>query len=201
MPPPLNSTRKRAFSLIEAAIVLGVIGLVVGGIWVAAQSVAQANRRTEITAMFLEMKQRLVQKSYGNDFGANAINLYAWTPILYSDTKTHPDRSTYYGLTSYSDQAKQGASGLWYSAVTSAGTLYSLAVAGLNDADCKWVLMNIQLLTDTRGSSVAPDTFIGNATASTNQCCVSAATTYTNLSPYCTGNHAWIAFRRTRDWN
>jgi len=37
MPQPFTS--RRAFSLIEAAIVLGIVGLVVGGIWAAAASV------------------------------------------------------------------------------------------------------------------------------------------------------------------
>lgn len=36
--------KKRGFSLIEAAIVLGVVGLVIGGIWVAAAAVSE-NRR------------------------------------------------------------------------------------------------------------------------------------------------------------
>lgn len=39
----------QAFSLIETAIVLGVIGLIIGGIWVAAASVSRAHRANEIT--------------------------------------------------------------------------------------------------------------------------------------------------------
>jgi len=35
----LREQRRRGFNLIEAAIVLGVVGLVIGGIWVAASSV------------------------------------------------------------------------------------------------------------------------------------------------------------------
>lgn len=37
--PSHSNIRQRAFSLIEAAIVLGVIGLIIGGIWTAADSV------------------------------------------------------------------------------------------------------------------------------------------------------------------
>lgn len=37
----LPSSRRRGFNLVEAAIVLGVIGLVIGGIWVAAASITQ----------------------------------------------------------------------------------------------------------------------------------------------------------------
>lgn len=36
--------KKYAFSLIEAAIVLGVVGLVIGGIWVAAAAVQETMR-------------------------------------------------------------------------------------------------------------------------------------------------------------
>jgi hypothetical protein len=36
-----TARRKRGFNLIEAAIVLGVVGLVIGGIWVAASSVSR----------------------------------------------------------------------------------------------------------------------------------------------------------------
>lgn len=40
----VSAPLKRGFSLIEAAIVLGIIGLVIGGIWVAAASVQENNR-------------------------------------------------------------------------------------------------------------------------------------------------------------
>jgi len=38
----------RAFSLIEAAIVLGVVGLVIGGLWIAAASVNENRRMQEL---------------------------------------------------------------------------------------------------------------------------------------------------------
>ncbi len=41
--PPLPR-RRRGFNLIEAAIVLGVVGLVIGGIWVAAAEVSERMR-------------------------------------------------------------------------------------------------------------------------------------------------------------
>ena len=44
---PLRPTRK-AFSLIEAAIVLGVVGLIIGGIWIAAAAVQKSLGRTEL---------------------------------------------------------------------------------------------------------------------------------------------------------
>ena len=41
---PLMSKKRQGFSLIEAAIVLGVIGLVIGGIWIAASSMMENYR-------------------------------------------------------------------------------------------------------------------------------------------------------------
>ncbi len=41
---------RRGFNLVEAAVVLGIIGLVIGGIWVAASSITQ-NMRINETAM------------------------------------------------------------------------------------------------------------------------------------------------------
>jgi hypothetical protein len=46
---------KKAFSLIEAAVVLGIIGLVIGGIWVAAASVQAANKRDDAARAILQI--------------------------------------------------------------------------------------------------------------------------------------------------
>lgn len=42
---------RSGFSLIEAAIVLGVVGLIIGGIWVAAAAVSDANKINKTTLM------------------------------------------------------------------------------------------------------------------------------------------------------
>lgn len=44
--PPMTKTKAPGFSLIEAAIVLGIVGLVIGGIWVAASSVMETRRQS-----------------------------------------------------------------------------------------------------------------------------------------------------------
>lgn len=54
---PLNLRYSRAFSLIESAIVLAVVGLVIGGIWVAASAVNRErtlNRTVEIIGIMNE---------------------------------------------------------------------------------------------------------------------------------------------------
>lgn len=52
----VKNARSRGFNLVEAAIVLGVIGLVIGGIWTAAASVSfnnNINRTLEMTGFII----------------------------------------------------------------------------------------------------------------------------------------------------
>lgn len=49
----MKNTRKRGFSLIEAAIVLGLVGLVIGGIWAAAATIAQQRRFNNVREFYL----------------------------------------------------------------------------------------------------------------------------------------------------
>ena len=51
--------KKKGFNLIEAAVVLGVVGLVIGGIWVAAASVKERLRQTETTRIVVTAIDRM----------------------------------------------------------------------------------------------------------------------------------------------
>lgn len=48
-------SRNKAFSLVEAAIVLGVVGLVIGGIWVAASSTMDKFKRDNLISGLLQL--------------------------------------------------------------------------------------------------------------------------------------------------
>lgn len=48
-------TTRRGFNLVEAAIVLGVVGLVIGGIWVVAGDIQQKRRVTDFYSASLKM--------------------------------------------------------------------------------------------------------------------------------------------------
>lgn len=61
--PYPHTPTKRGFSLIEAAIVLGVVGLVIGGIWVAAASVQENRRQSRYLSQILEIVQN-VRRQY-----------------------------------------------------------------------------------------------------------------------------------------
>lgn len=57
---------KKGFSLVEAAIVLGVVGLVIGGIWVAAASVMESMRVSEAVkglTLMADKATRLLSRS------------------------------------------------------------------------------------------------------------------------------------------
>jgi hypothetical protein len=67
---------RRGFNLIEAAIVLGVIGLVIGGIWVAAASVADNQRVSATSAGLLstcQSIQRVFPKATARASGPPAV--------------------------------------------------------------------------------------------------------------------------------
>lgn len=59
------SWRLRAFSLIEAAIVLAVVGLVIGGIWVAASAVSFSRNVTALTSDIATIAQNIRSKGNG----------------------------------------------------------------------------------------------------------------------------------------
>jgi hypothetical protein len=62
---------KRGFNLIEAAIVLGVVGLVLGGIWVAASAVQSNVRKSDGSKGLLQIVQN-VRNLYANQSPAPA---------------------------------------------------------------------------------------------------------------------------------
>jgi len=60
-----NAPRNSGFNLIEAAIVLGVVGLIIGGIWVAASAVSESKRISDTLAGTAQLVQNL-RAQYAN---------------------------------------------------------------------------------------------------------------------------------------
>jgi hypothetical protein len=74
---------RRGFNLIEAAIVLGVIGLVIGGIWVAAASVQREIRRKAYVEIILDMRSKVSEKWTGFQMPVSGSVLNPLTNTLY----------------------------------------------------------------------------------------------------------------------
>ncbi len=66
------SKRQRGFNLIEAAIVLGVVGLVIGGIWVAAAAVQENMRNGDASKGLIQIVQNVRNLYYGQTPTATA---------------------------------------------------------------------------------------------------------------------------------
>lgn len=54
-----RTTHRRGFNLVEAAIVLGIVGLVIGGIWVAASAVQSNLRKSDASKAIIQMVQNV----------------------------------------------------------------------------------------------------------------------------------------------
>lgn len=74
---PDNRPKRNGFSLVEAAVVLGVVGLVIGGIWVATTDVRRALKYKELTSDMALIISRLREKLSVQDMSnlGNGYNL------------------------------------------------------------------------------------------------------------------------------
>lgn len=76
LPPPaiMERGKHRGFSLIEAAVVLGVVGLVIGGIWVAAARVMLIFKVNALTTEIMQIYSN-AEKNFKEN-GATAANYF-----------------------------------------------------------------------------------------------------------------------------
>lgn len=61
---------QRGFTLIEIAIVLTIVGLVIGGIWLAASTVLNNNKKSEMARQVIQIVQN-TKNLFANQTGAN----------------------------------------------------------------------------------------------------------------------------------
>jgi prepilin-type N-terminal cleavage/methylation domain-containing protein len=90
-PPPAMTRRKkhRGFNLIESAIVLGVVGLLIGGIWVAASAVSE-NHKVQLAATGMAQIVRNMNGLFPKEAVVNAatmvsLNLGNWKEQVYAN--------------------------------------------------------------------------------------------------------------------
>lgn len=75
--------KRRGFSLIEAAIVLAMVGLVIGGIWLTTASVRRAYNRNKDVELVLSGLQKVKNLYYKN--ASNGEHAQYFTPSLAAD--------------------------------------------------------------------------------------------------------------------
>lgn len=138
--------QQKGFNLIESAIVLGVIGLVIGGIWIAAADIARTTRRNEIRATFLEMKTRIEQRWARMPYTGGVCGLYVClTTSLFDPAQTFPVASVpHAAYWSVADYLYKSPSGLFYTVYGNGSNEFTTYQVGYLDlSDCLWFGMNI----------------------------------------------------------
>lgn len=140
---------EQGFNLIEAAIVLGVIGLVIGGIWIAAASVQRNNRRAEIQSTAIRLYE---------GFRVAWPRAFPFTPnctiiMCLTDTIINPTVNANTAPTKYHSDLEQPSLARMYvspmgiyfqvtgfpDAVTGNGDMITFKVGPLDYGDCVWL--------------------------------------------------------------
>lgn len=134
-----NSKRQRGFNLIEIAIVLAVIGLIIGGIYTAASAVTENNRRRNTQAQILTVVQNVrtafaTQATFVAPTNANINTMRLFPGDLVFDAGTGNFQNSYGGTVTI--------------AAVAAGTQFSLAFTNVSQGGC------IEILSKAFGSSV-----------------------------------------------
>jgi len=101
--PQSPKTNKRGFNLIEAAIVLGIVGLVLGGIWIAASSVMERQRESRALSDLSIAIQNInnVYKGYGGNGMLSSLTGIFPADIVSGDHASGPWANSYYEVIMY----------------------------------------------------------------------------------------------------
>ncbi len=159
----ITTYRRKDFNLVEAAIVLGVIGLVIGGIWVAAASVQRENRRQEIQATSIRLYE-----SYRSiwplslPFTPNCGPIVCLTDTIITPTVLGSTAPAAYQSSledPNSSYAYLSAAGIYYQVIgwpaavmgTPPGDMISIKVGPLDYSDCVWLAGNVDTSTGWTG--------------------------------------------------
>ncbi len=131
------------FNLVEAAIVLGVVGLVIGDIWVAAASVSREMYRTEMKTAIQNANQRMAIVWKDVPFVDNGSHYIVVTPTLYPSGElvaesTLPtfERGYFFGPQVYKSQS--GFLLEYFASLGSGHNTMTFRFGPMDRADCNW---------------------------------------------------------------
>ncbi len=134
----MNSRLRAGFNLVEAAIVLGVIGLVIGGIWVAAAAVQENYRQSKTLEQVLSIASNLTQVYKGipitsTSFLSDTSNSGIWGSVFPVDmVVSNSIRTPYNSLLSLRiTNTRSAVFGINFSRVSQCASLAPRLYAGI----------------------------------------------------------------------
>jgi prepilin-type N-terminal cleavage/methylation domain-containing protein len=168
-----NTARRRTqgFTLTEIAIVLGIIGLILGAIWVAAASVYNAQRLNHANQATLQIAQG-VRALYATSSSTGYATSFDMTSALITANAV-PNDLVASGGTTLTGPFPGGATGI---IATSDGNGFVVVMSGVPKAACISVLSNVG------GTARDPGLFNADAVPSAGPATTDATTTGTALT-------------------
>ena len=161
--------RKKGFTLTEIAIVLGIIGLILSAIWVAAAGVYNNQRVAHANTAIVQIAQG-VRALYSTQAGTGLAAATDITPTLVSAGSTPSDLGVGDPLTGPFPNGQTAIIG------TSDGNGFVIAMSGLSGVNC------VSLLSTIAGSTRDPGLYNADAIASAAPATTDATTTGTPLA-------------------
>ncbi len=156
--------RRKGFNLVEAAIVLGVIGLVIGGIWVAASSVQREIRRTAYAELLLDLRSRVAETWRGMPIPPSGAVLMPLTNTLYPaesllavSSMSATDRDKWDWAISSDAHVYKHPAGIYGGVAVFTGSpdTLSYGIGYVDRADCVWLATSAARITPYEGGVYA----------------------------------------------
>ncbi|HEU0117110.1 MAG TPA: type II secretion system protein [Alphaproteobacteria bacterium] len=161
MPMTMKSrTAQRGFTLTEIAIVLGIIGLILGAIWVAASAVYNNLRVSKATTELLQTAQAIralyaTATTTGDAAGTDETQNYCKASVFPSDMVTNPCAA----VAPFATDPWGGSVMATSQTVTNAGDAFGIEFSTVPQGAC------ISLLTSNTGAGRDAGLWYANATA------------------------------------
>ncbi|HEU0117109.1 MAG TPA: type 4 pilus major pilin [Alphaproteobacteria bacterium] len=155
-----NQTSLRGFTLTEIAIVLGIIGLILGAIWIAASAVYNNLRVSKATTELLQMAQSVralyaTTATTGDAAGTDETQNYCKAAIFPSDMVTNPCAAA----APFATDPWAGAVTMTSQTAANVGDAFGIEFSSVPQGAC------ISLLTRNTGAGRDAGLWYANATA------------------------------------